>query len=165
MIEDAASQIAEEPPATTVVPARPRLLPLVAQVAGITVLLGGALVGYARWRTGSMELVWPYLGGQRLLFEPTQLVLGEVAKGKVVEREVRVVNLSSGELRLLGSQNSCGRIALDEFPIVIPAGEDRHLHLKISMPRRTASFEHSIKFFSDDPGHLSAVVTVSGCVP
>jgi len=136
------------------------------QVSGIALLLTCILVGHALWRTGSMALVWPYLAGQRLLFEPTHLNLGSIPKGmQVVEREVRVVNTAAKDLRLLGSQKSCGCIALDEFPIGIPAGKERLLRLKIAMPREPVPFEHSIKFFSDDPAKSSVVVTVAGFSP
>jgi hypothetical protein len=86
-------------------PTAPRSRPLsfVMQVAGITVLLGAAIVGLAQWRTGSMQLVFPYFGGQRLPFETTRVVLDKVPQGEIVAREVRVVNLSSDELTLLGA--------------------------------------------------------------
>jgi hypothetical protein len=136
------------------------------QVSAIVVLFICVLVGHAFWRTGSMALVWPYLVGQRLLFDPTHLVLGAIPKGtQVMEREIRVVNAASTDLRLLGSQKSCGCIALNEFPIMIPAGDEQILRLKIGMPRQPASFEHSIKFFSDDAARSSVVVTISGFVP
>ncbi len=136
------------------------------QVAGMTLLLFGVLVGHALWRTGSLALVWPYLTGQRLLFEPTHLVLGAIPKGtQVLEREIRVVNVASTDLRLLGSQKSCGCIAVDDFPITIPPGKERILQLKIGMPREPVSFEHSIKFFSDDAARSSVVVTVTGFAP
>jgi hypothetical protein len=135
------------------------------QVSGIALILIGLLLGHARWRTGSMALVWPYLAGQRILFQPTHVVLGAVPKGtQVVEREIRVVNVASTDLRLLGSQKSCGCIAVDEFPIVVPAGKETGLRLKIAMPREPISFEHSIKLFSEDPVRSSAVVTISGVV-
>ena len=136
------------------------------QVTGITLLFLSVLVGHACWRTGSMTLVWPDWAGKRLLFEPTHLVLGSIPSGtKVLEREIRVVNAASTDLRLLGSQASCGCIAMDEFPIAIPAGSERRLHLKIGMPREPKSFQHSIKFFSDDRGYSSVVVMVTGSGP
>jgi hypothetical protein len=135
------------------------------QVSGIALLLTCILVGHALWRTGSMALVWPYLAGQRLLFEPTQVMLGAIPKGtQVMEREIRVVNTASTDLRLLGSQKSCGCIALDDFPITIPTGRERTLRLKIGMPRAPVSFEHSIKFFSDDKAMSAVVIKIDGFV-
>ena len=141
-----------------------RTLPRVAQVAGISVLFAAALFGFAWWRTGSVKLVRPWLRGERLLFEPTRVVLGDVPKSEIIERQLRVVNLSSHPLTLLGSQPSCGCISLDDFPIVVPPGQEHHLKLKLGTSASSGPFEHSIKFFSDEPGYTSVVVTVSGSV-
>ena len=113
---------------------------------------------------GSMGRVWPYLAGQRLLIEPMHLELGDVGKGKSLERELRVLNLGSKPVKLVGSQSSCGCVAMDEFPIVIPAGADYALKLKIGTSDKSGPFAHTVKFFSDAPGHMSVIVTVTGIV-
>jgi len=133
------------------------------QVVGITLLMGAALAGYARWQTGSSNLVWPWLNGQRLLFAETQIDLGNVEQQEIMERKIRVANLSSEPLTLLGSQKSCGCIAIDEFPIA-PAGEDYQLQLKIGTSNKPGPFEHTIKFFTDESGYTSEIVTVKGVV-
>ena len=141
-----------------------RALPFVAQVAGISVLFAATLLGFAWWRTGAVELVPPWLRGQRLLFEPVRVVLGEVPKNEIVERQLRVVNLSSRPLTLLGSHPSCGCISLDEFPIVVPPGKEHQLKVKIGTSATAGPFEYIIKFFSDEPGYSSVVITISGSV-
>jgi hypothetical protein len=111
-----------------------------------------------------MRRVWPYLAGQRLLIEPAHLDLGDVERSSVLERELRVLNVGSKPLTLLGSQRSCGCISLDEFPIVIPARADRTLRLEIGASNKSGPFAHTIKFFSNAPGHMSVVVSVTGVV-
>jgi len=137
------------------------------QVSTITLLLVCLLVGHAFWRTRSPALVWPYLAGQRLFVVPSQLSLGPVPrKTQTIEREVRVINTGSKPVQLLGAQRTCDCIALDEFPIVVSAGEAKPLRLKIGMPRKPAPFEHSIKFFSDEHGYASSfVLKINGSVP
>lgn len=137
-------------------------LSFVVQVTAITVLIASCLIGHAWWRTGSMGLVWPYLAGQRLLIEPSELNLGDVGKGTIAERTMRVVNASSHELTLLGSQASCGCIAFGAFPVVIPAAKEHHLQLKISIPLEAGPFEQNFKLFCDDRGYSSVVVEVAG---
>jgi hypothetical protein len=143
---------------------RSGMLRFVIQVAAIALLLGSALIGFVRWRTGSMGRVWPYLAGQRLLIEPTHLDVGAVEKASVLERELRVLNLGWKPFRLLGSQSSCGCISLDEFPIVVPAREGCTLKLEIGTSDTSGPFRHTIKFFSDTPGRISVVVPVTGIV-
>ncbi len=136
------------------------------QVSGITLLFVCLLGGYARWQTGSLALVWPYLAGQRLLFEPTRIGLGDIPQGtQSVEREVRVINSGSKPLRVLGGQRSCACVALDEFPILIPAGDEARLRLGIGMPREPMAFEYFIKFFSDESGFSPVVITIRGSIP
>jgi len=92
-------------------------------------------------------------------------MIGPVPRGtQEVERELRVINTGSDAIRLLGAQKTCGCIALDEFPITVPAGKERYLRVKIGMPREPSPFEHSIKFFFDARGYSSVVVKVSGSV-
>ena len=69
------------------------------------VLLAGAmfavLAGVAWWNSGSFDLALPWLQGERVLFEPTQVVFDHASPGTVAERMIRVVNLSSHPVRLL----------------------------------------------------------------
>ena len=111
---------------------------------------------------GSMGRVWPYLAGQRLLIEPMHLELGDVGKGKSLERELRVLNLGSKPVKLVGSQSSCGCMSLDDFPIEVPGGGELSLRLGIGTPSKPSVFEHTVKLFSSERGYSVVVVTVSG---
>ena len=146
-------------------PTKSRAFAIFRQVAMICVLWAVGMFGFAWWQTGSAELAWPWLRGDRLVFEPMRIDFGQVPKAQVLERQLRVANLSSRPLTLLGSQPSCQCISLDEFPIVLPAGQPHVLTLKIGTPDKSGAFEHFIKFFSDDPSSSSVVVTVTGSVP
>lgn len=141
-----------------------RSFPFVVQFAGIAVLFAATLLGLAWWQTGSAELVRPWLRGQRLLFEPMRIDFEKVPKRTVLEKPIRVLNRSLKQLTLLGSQPSCMCISLDDFPIVVPPGKEHQLKIKIGTSANTGPFEYTIKFFSDEPGYSSVVVTVSGSV-
>ncbi len=164
MIEDELDMASQESPASCSAEAgrRSGTLLFVIQVTAIALLLGAVVVGFARWRTGSMGLVWPYLAGQRLLVEPTHLDLGDVGRGEALERELRILNLGSKPLKLVGSQNSCGCIAMDDFPIEIAGGGKRSLRLGIGTPVEPSEFEHTVKLFSSERGYSVVVVTISG---
>lgn len=155
-------QSPESPVAT--VAAKSRTLSVIGQVVAMCALLAMGMFGFAWWQAGSVELVWPWLRGDRLVFEPMRIDFGPVPKTQILERQLRVANLSSKPLTLVGSQPSCGCISLDEFPVVVPAGKRRVLTLKIGTPEKAGSFEHFITFYSDDRGYSSIVVSVSGVV-
>ena len=163
---DTDHQVLEEPSEIAVakVAASSRALPFTVQVAVLTACFVMVLSGFAWWRTGSAELVWPWLRGDRVVFEPTRIDFGHVPQNQILEKQIRVVNLSSKPLTLLGSQPSCGCISLDEFPVAVPAGKPHVLTLKIATPDKSGSFEHFVTFFSDDDGYSSVIVTVSGVV-
>lgn len=144
--------------------ARSWTVPFILQVAVISASFAMVLSGFAWWRTGSTKLIWPWLCGEQVMFEPTRIDFGQVSQNDVLERQIRVVNLSSKPLTLLGSQPSCGCISLEEFPIVVPVGKPHVLTLKIATPDKSGSFEHFIKFFSDESSRSSVVVKISGSV-
>ena len=106
MIENSLETISQDATASCSVKGvrRSGMLRFVIQVAAIALLLGSALIGFVRWRTGSMGRVWPYLVGQRLLIEPTDLDLGDGEREGVLERELRVLNLAPRPLMLLGAR-------------------------------------------------------------
>ena len=122
----------------------------VSRVLGIAVLMLAVVAGYGRWCTGSLELVWPWLTGQSLVFKPMKIELGTVEAKKWIETEVYVINLSNAPKALLGSQKSCGCIGVGEFPIEIPANSTHILKIRYSTLNKPGSFEHFVKYFSDD---------------
>lgn len=142
-----------------------RKLSFVLQIAAMSGLFVVGLSGFVWWYTGSVELVWPWLRGDRLVFAPTRIDFGQVPKAQILEKTIRVTNLSSRSLTLLGSQPSCGCISLDEFPIVVQTGKTHVLRLKIGTSDQSGPFEHFIKFFSDEPNHSLTVLSVTGLVP
>jgi hypothetical protein len=134
----------------------------IAETLGWTAVFAALIVGWARWQTGSFSLVWPYLQGERLLFDPLHVVIDNAPAGTIVERSIRVLNRSFSDVKLVGSQPSCGCITLNEFPVVIPAGGDYTLTLKIGIPDEPGSFEHTVKLFTDAAGYGPVIALVSG---
>lgn len=134
------------------------------QVVVISLVILSALFGYGRWRTGSVDLILPWLMGQQMVFTPIQLDLGTISANQVLEREIKVTNVSANPLSLLGSQKSCGCLTLDEFPIEIPAMTSHKLLLKITVGTKSGKFAYTIKFFLDGQAYSFVVVTVKGSV-
>jgi Protein of unknown function (DUF1573) len=131
------------------------------QVAALTMLFGTMLVGFAWLKTGSLAHAWPWLHGQKLLFEPMRVELGGIERSKILDRSIRVTNPSSKPLSLLGAQRSCNCMTLEEFPLTIPAGKSHDLLLKVASGSGPGAFEYSIKFFTNAPGP-PLIVIVSG---
>ena len=88
-----AQQVLDQPLEIPVVKAtaKSRTLPFIAQVVAMSALFAVGLSGFAWWQTGSVELVWPWLRGDRLVFESTRIEFGQVPKSQILERQIRVV--------------------------------------------------------------------------
>jgi hypothetical protein len=123
-----------------------------------------AIGGYAWWLTGSLELAWSWLLGRRLVFLPAELDCGTVSANEIVEQRIRVVNLASRPVTLTGVQQSCACITLEEFPVEIAGGNERHMELKVRAASTAGSFEQFMKIFADDSGTSVHVVRLFGTV-
>ncbi|MEZ6034945.1 MAG: DUF1573 domain-containing protein [Planctomycetaceae bacterium] len=142
----------------------PLSFPFIAQVAAIAVVMLSSVFCYGTWRTGSINLVWPWLMGRELLFSPMSIELGDVSETPVVETKIRVINVSAKRLSVLGSQRSCVCIGLDEFPVEIAPGETRDLRIKIGTAKTAGRFEHHIRFFVNDGRYTEVEVKIIGDV-
>lgn len=136
----------------------------IAQVLAIAVIMLSSVFCYGTWRTGSINLVWPWLMGRELLFSPMCIELGDVSETPVVETKIRVINVSAKRLSVLGSQRSCVCIGLDEFPVEIAPGETRDLRIKIGTAKTAGRFEHRVRFFVNDGRYTEVEVKVTGDV-
>ena len=165
-MQTSADSVTIDSPQPEVVPVRMHSSRLSAatQVVMIAMFMLATLFGYGRWRTGSSDLVWPWLMDRQLVFSPAQFELGNVSPNQLIEEQIRVSNVSSRPLSIIGSQKSCGCIGLDEFPIEIAAGESQKLRIKIMAAKTAGKFEHHVKFFTNSSSGNVEVVTVAGIV-
>jgi len=132
------------------------------QIVMMAVFMLALLFAYGSWRTGSIELVWPWLMGRQLLFTPTRIDIGNVSPNQVIKKQIRVINLSSKRLSIVGSQKSCGCIGLDEFPIDIDSGSSQNLRINIVAATAAGKFEHHVKFFTNSSSGNVVEITVIG---
>ena len=136
----------------------------VVQVSAMALLAFSAIWGYAYWKTKSLELVVLWLNGERLLIEPTTIDLGSVPANQIIDKQIRVINLSSQDMTLFGSHESCSCLSLDEFPITLEPGTERQLSIRMSTAKDLGLFDHSVTFFTNDPKRSSTMVSISGTV-
>ena len=135
-----------------------------AEVFLLASALALCLFWYASWKTGSFQLAWPYLQGQKLVIRPQFLNLGVRPRKSVAESSVEIANIGSQVVTLVGAQPSCGCLTVSEFPIEIPPGTSHTLLLKLSTLGEAGNINHTVKIFSDCPQHTISQITVSGVV-
>ena len=134
------------------------------QIALITLLIGCTFFGIGWWRSGGMSTSLAYLQGERLIFQPANIIIENAKSGETVERTVVVKNLSNKTITLLGSQKSCGCITLNQFPIEIKPHGKFELKLKIGIPKKAEPIDNFVKIFTDLEGMVSVTINVSGNV-
>jgi hypothetical protein len=143
---------------------RPSKIGLLLAAFAIPLVFLGVTVGWAFFRSGSWVLILPYLRGERLLVEPTTVRLGDQKPGGVAEFQVRVVNATPGDVRLLGAQKSCSCITVDDLPLLIPAGQFLELQFQVHIANTTGEMRHSVKFFTDYPDLRTFPVKIEASV-
>jgi hypothetical protein len=131
--------------------------------AGAVAFLG-LLAGWAYFHSGSLALVLPFLGGERLFIEPTAIQLGDQEPGAAAEPVVRIVNSTGKQVRVVGAETSCSCVALDDLPLSIPAGESRELQFKVHVGRRRHEIAETVRLFTDYADRPVFIVTVRGIV-
>jgi len=134
------------------------------QITVLTLLVGCIFFGIGWWRSGAMATSWAYLQGERLLFTPANIIIENAKPGEVVERTIVVKNLSDKTITLLGSQESCGCITLQKFPIEISAGKKHEILIKINIDNDATSLENNIKIYTDHDGLATVTINISGNV-
>ena len=142
----------------------PSRLRATGEVLFLAAVLMGLLLVTVRLHCGSWELVVPYLRGERLIVLDREIDLGEQPPGAVVERSIRVVNLTDSDVRILGAQRSCNCMALDAFPLSMAVGSERAFRVRMAVPLDEGMYSHTIKFFTDWASRPWFVVTVRGRV-
>ena len=96
-------------------------------------LAGGvALAGYGVARFGCVPFALAYLRGERLVVDDASRQLGPVAVGEKRQIRYKLTNLSSTEVRVLGSNSPCACTVVNSMPDSFPAGSSRDVGIEFS---------------------------------
>lgn len=125
-------------------------VPSVLLAAAVTWAL--VLVGVIRF--GSMGATLAYVQGYAIYVEPRSQDLGILDGDLQYVVSIRLRNLTTGPVTLLGTEPVCCCYVLSELPLTIPAGEQRTIWISVN-PRRLPKdepFERVLSFYQDVPG-------------
>jgi hypothetical protein len=114
---------------------RPKLVKLffdALRTLAFFVLISLALIGYGIYQFGSVGAFIAMARGNALHIEPAELFVGEVELGKSQNVSIRLRNLTSKRLKVLGSETSCGcAVSGDELPVVLEPYQVKPFQLKV----------------------------------
>lgn len=125
-------------------------------------ILVSLVLGFAAYRAGSFSRALPYLMGQRFFVAESKIHLGELVCGAEAESSIRLINLGSKPISIIGARKSCGCIALESVPFEVSAGSTRPLKLKVKIPDGVGKFAHTIELYVADQGFSSFHVVLFG---
>lgn len=105
------------------------------------------LVVYGMFRFGSFGAFIAALRRRVLYVEPVQVPVGPVNPREHVTVKVRVRNLATGSIKLLGSGSQCGCLVADGFPVGLAPGEMKEVQIHLmALASGTSEFETAVTF-------------------
>jgi len=141
---------------------RPRFWSKVIPYAIVVAIPVLAVLGYGKFRYGSLSGSVAALRGQVLYVEAPIRYLGSLAPGKTYTVRFRMRNVSSGKVRILGSQTSCACTVPEELPLLISPGEERDFQVVVTPPESQDSFGQEVKLFINNPNQPLSVLVMTG---
>jgi hypothetical protein len=108
----------------------------------------GVGLGIGRLRYGSFWNTIAAVRGQSVAVEPRQFSAGEVQPGESVVVSVRLRNLTTEPVRVIGSHANCGCTVTDRWPLELQPGEAVEVQLSLKVPLApTERFELPVVFY------------------
>lgn len=112
---------------------------------GVLLLAG---VGIARY--GSVSASLAAMRGRGIIADATTKSIGDVREGQYKYVKSKLNNITSGPVRIVGSQSSCScTIAENALPMIIGAGSDEVLNISVHVPSQPTRFEQIVVLFTD----------------
>jgi len=126
-------------------------------VSGGCLLL--AFVAALYWYFGSLQLAAAYVRGERIVVLPYEVNLGECDSETLHDAVFTIRNLTGGTLRLVGSEQDCNCVTLDEAAQWIGPHESHTMALRVRVAG-SQEFVHRILLYFDDGELTTRVVQV-----
>jgi hypothetical protein len=131
-------------------------------IGGLALAFLCLLAAYGWYRFGSVGALAGVIQGRAAYLEPTRIWLGDIPFGQPMEVPVRLQNLTTGRLRVLGSNSTCSCIApFKELPCELGPEETRQFLLRFSVGNPDVSeFKVVVTFYVNAEGEqLQAELT------
>jgi hypothetical protein len=136
-------------------------------IAFVALLLTG-LATYGVSRFGSVRALVALLRGRILIVEPECIDVGQLKPREHVSFGVRLRNLASRPIKVLGSHSipSCGCLVAHELPLELAAGEVKEVPIHLSAPADGMdNFEIAIVFYTNVVGEQPQVTLHGRILP
>ncbi len=123
-------------------------------------LIGGvalaALAGALVWRFGTPGLALAWLRGERLVLSPAEADLGECQPRTEHVARFTLANLTDRPVRVVGGEQSCACVALDELPVEVAARGSGEISVQFFVAGE-GLYAQQLLLYIDDDGELKTV--------
>ena len=124
------------------------------------VVIGGGilalLVSALPWYFGSLTLATAYIRGEHFMVSPDEADLGECETGTRHVAKFTVTNLTNHPIRVVGSEEGCPCLTLDELPITLGPHESRDISVRAYVSGK-GEYSEAVLLYIDD-GELRSVL-------
>jgi hypothetical protein len=142
------------------------ILRTVLRTGGLIVALYCCLAVYGLYRFGSIGGLVAFIQGRHLYVEPVHALLDGLKPGEPFEALIRLQNLASGRLKVLGSHADCGCMSAQGLPLELMPGESRNLSVHLRSPKQAPTeFRTTITFYVNVAGEQPEAVVRGRLVP
>ena len=125
----------------------------VAITAAVMAVVLGGVVGLSYWRYGSLTAAIAALREEPLAVVPTELELGTVPSGTVVETSVRIYNLTDESASLAYGKGSCSCAVFPDLPLVVPPHGSIDVRVQVTVTGPEGRFQRKGNFRTN-VGHV-----------
>jgi len=133
---------------------------------GLIAALYAVLALYGLYRFGSIGGLVAFIQGRHLYVEPVHALVDGLKPGEPFEVLVRLQNLASRRVKVLGSHSDCGCMSAAGLPVELMPGESRNLSVHLRSPAQAENeFRTIITFYVNVAGEQPEAVIRGRLVP
>jgi hypothetical protein len=141
-----------------------RWLLIAACASGLTIVLVVLLVSGLVLGFGSWEVAMAYARGESTFVMADPAQLADVRPDEEISTTIRLRNVSTVPVRILGGNASCGCMVLQDLPLDLKPGEYRTIQIRVRPPKKEgARFRYDVVLYESAPGP-PVLTYVSGTV-
>ena len=124
------------------------------------------LFAFGAYYFGGIGQFMAFVNGQPLYLSPRQIDLGSHEPGTEVPAVIKLTNLASKEISVVGARTSCDCALPEGIPIAVPPGKIIDLDIKVRLPKYESSYDQTIIFMVAEPNKLGMhPVRITATIP
>jgi len=107
-----------------------------------------------------------FVNGKPLYLSPRQIDLGSHEAGTEIVAVLKMTNLASKEITVVGEKSSCSCAFSEQIPIVAAPGKTVDIKINVRLPKYDSSYDQMVIFMVAEPNRLGMhPVRITATIP